>query len=160
MTYYVFLMRAVPVIDLHKPTLVQHYFVCLGGKEFSVSFMASSICLTAEGRSCSSVMFTLPSILSAINHTGPQGPHNSNETPCQSITALILRTGVVSKICWVVEVNLYSHPHSWDLASIASVMMMCICFVFLKAKSTKRCWSFSVDTVSKLRKYFMNWIHS
>lgn len=67
------------------------------------------------------MMFTLTSILSSINPTGPRGPHNSNVTPCQSITALISQTGKVSRICWVVEVNLYSHSRSWDLADMASV---------------------------------------
>lgn len=97
--------------------------ILLCAKELSVtaSFMAARLSLSAVGSSCSSVMFTLPPVLSTINHKAPQGPHNSNVTPCQSITALILRTGEVSGICRRSELVSSPTYSSWNLPAIASV---------------------------------------
>lgn len=39
----------------------------------------------------------MPSILSVIKHTGPEGTHNSNVTACQSVTPCMLYTGEVSR---------------------------------------------------------------
>ena len=77
----------------------------------TASFSEASLSLSGEGRSCSFVMFTLTSVLSIINHTGPQGPHNSNVTPCQSVTVLILIEREKSA-GWREEMNLFSISHS------------------------------------------------
>lgn len=98
----VYLARTVSDISLHKLTFSPTPHYVFGRESFvwqSAAWQPFSP-LSAEGGSCSFVMFTLTSILSSINHTGPRGPHNSNVTRCQSITALISQTGKVSRICW------------------------------------------------------------
>lgn len=79
-----------------------HSLFCLDVTVLSVaaSFLVASLSVRAEGCSSSSVMFTQLSILLSHN-TELQGPHTSNVTRCQSITAVILCTGQVSRIWWV-----------------------------------------------------------
>lgn len=86
--------------------------------DFTISIFVQHHSISATGKNCSSVMFTPPFILTTINNSSLQGPHNSNVTPCQSVIELILWTEQVSRIWWRGQYKL----------AVTQVTVILICF--------------------------------